>query len=40
MRLTSHSNREGASRLSEYTLPEVMMRVLIMSIMLVSHYLG
>ena len=40
MKLTIPANREDPSRQSAYTLPEVMMGVLIMSIMFVTLYLG
>ena len=38
--MTILADREGASRQSAYTLPEVMMGVLIMSIMFVTLYAG
>jgi prepilin-type N-terminal cleavage/methylation domain-containing protein len=38
--MTIHANRESASGQSAYTLPEVMMGVMIMSIMFVTLYLG
>jgi len=40
MKMTILADREGASRQSAYTLPEVMMGVLIMSIMFVTLYAG
>jgi len=40
MRLPDRANREDASRQSAYTLPEVMMAILIMSIMFVTLYAG
>ena len=40
MKMTIPANREGASRQSAYTLPEVMMGILIMSIMFVTLYAG
>src|SRR5436309_15551964 len=40
MKMTIPANREGALRQSAYTLPEVMMGILIMSIMFVTLYLG
>ena len=40
MNMTISANREGAARQSAYTLPEVMMGVMIMSIMFVTLYLG
>jgi prepilin-type N-terminal cleavage/methylation domain-containing protein len=40
MRLTNVENRENRSPQRAYTLPEVMMGVLIMSIMFVTLYLG
>jgi len=40
MKMTIPANREGASRHSAYTLPEVMMGILIMSIMFVTLYAG
>jgi len=40
MKITNLADREGASRQSAYTLPEVMMGVLIMSIMFVTLYAG
>ena len=38
--MTIPADREGASRQSAYTLPEVMMGILIMSIMFVTLYAG
>ena len=40
MRITSFNNRKIAANLSAFTLPEVMMGVMIMSVMIVSLYLG
>ena len=40
MKMSIPANREGAHRQSAYTLPEVMMGMLIMSIMFVTLYLG
>jgi prepilin-type N-terminal cleavage/methylation domain-containing protein len=40
MRLTNIENRENRSRQQAYTLPEVMMGILIMSIMFVTLYMG
>ena len=40
MKISILADREGASRHSAYTLPEVMMGVLIMSIMFVTLYAG
>jgi len=40
MKMTIPANREGALRQSAYTLPEVMMGILIMSIMFVTLYAG
>jgi Tfp pilus assembly protein PilV len=40
MKMTILADREGPSRQSAYTLPEVMMGVLIMSIMFVTLYAG
>jgi type II secretory pathway pseudopilin PulG len=40
MNMTFSANRDGAARQSAYTLPEVMMGVMIMSTMFVTLYLG
>src|SRR5947199_1931740 len=40
MKMRILADREGASRQSAYTLPEVMMGILIMSIMFVTLYAG
>src|SRR5205809_4168365 len=40
MKMTIPANREGALRQSAYTLPEVMMGIVIMSIMFVTLYAG
>ena len=40
MRITPFNNRKIAANLSAFTLPEVMMGVMIMSVMIVSLYLG
>jgi prepilin-type N-terminal cleavage/methylation domain-containing protein len=40
MKMTIPANREDASRQSAYTLPEVMMGIVIMSIMFVTLYMG
>ena len=40
MKMTISANREGTSRQRAYTLPEVMMGVLIMSIVFVTLYAG